>query len=281
MSQQLDRRWIFLAMLLAVAIPLLCQLTFPEFPSDKTRDVFNLIDRLPEGSHVLLSFDYEPSSEAELSPMAAGFVRQCCEKHLKLYFMTLWERGAPILKTNVDIIEAEYPEMKYGVDYVNLGFKPGNEGVIKNAVSSLAADFLTDHHGTSLARIPLTRNIENLQDMQLIVTVGSGSPGPKEWIQFASAPYGIPTVAGATGVEAPHLYPYLPNQLQGLLAAIKSAAEYEQMLIDHYPKLAEVPRAREGLRRMGPQLAAHILMVGLILLGNILYFRQRRRGTVR
>ena len=34
----------------------------------------------------------------------------------------------------------------------------------------------------------------------------------------------------------------------------------------------------EGQRRMGPQLFAHLLMVLLIILGNVIFFAQRRRG---
>ena len=34
----------------------------------------------------------------------------------------------------------------------------------------------------------------------------------------------------------------------------------------------------EGQRRMGPQLFAHLLMVFLIILGNVIFFAQRRRG---
>ena len=33
----------------------------------------------------------------------------------------------------------------------------------------------------------------------------------------------------------------------------------------------------EGQRRMGPQLIAHLLMIGLIVVGNIIYFMERAR----
>ena len=34
----------------------------------------------------------------------------------------------------------------------------------------------------------------------------------------------------------------------------------------------------EAQRRMGPQLVAHLLMIGLIVMGNVVYFASRRRG---
>ena len=82
-----------------------------------------------------------------------------------------------------------------------------------------------------------------------------------------------------TGVGAPALYPYIPNQLRGILGAIKAAAEYEQALIEKFPDLKENKNSQEGLRRMGPQLVAPLLIIGLIVVGNIICFVDRKRGT--
>ncbi len=90
-------------------------------------------------------------------------------------------------------------------------------------------------------------------------------------------------VAGCTGVQAPLLYPYIPEQLPGLLAAIKGAAEYEKLVMDKYGKhdengvLIESGKYLEGRRRMGPQLVAHVLMVLLIIAGNLIFIADRRR----
>jgi hypothetical protein len=84
-------------------------------------------------------------------------------------------------------------------------------------------------------------------------------------------------VAACTGVQAPPLLPYVPKQLPGLIAAIKGAAEYEKLLGERYG-IGDVPRYGEGQRRMGSQLVAHLLMIGLILLGNVVYFLDRRQA---
>src|SRR5262245_42810426 len=73
-AKKLDRRWIFLAMGLAVAIPILGQLTFPETPTGLARSVFDEIEKLREGDPVLMAFDFDPASEGELGPMATAFV---------------------------------------------------------------------------------------------------------------------------------------------------------------------------------------------------------------
>ena len=59
--QNLDRRWIFLSMLLAVSIPILARLVFPEVVSKQAKLVFDAIDDLPDGSNILLSYDFDPA----------------------------------------------------------------------------------------------------------------------------------------------------------------------------------------------------------------------------
>ena len=277
---RIDRRWIFLAMFLTVAIPILFAWRFPEEPSPMVRSVFQTIEDLPEGSVCLMAFDYDPGSQGELQPMASAFVRQAALKKQKMIFMTLWPQGGPMLNRGVRILEKEFPEYQYGRDYVNLGFRPGMEGVIKVIVTNLRKLFANDVHGTDLDKLPLTAKMKNIQSVDLIINVSAGDPGSKQWVQFAATPFDIPMVAGTTGVQAPSLYPYIPEQLDGVLGAIKAAAEYEQALIEAYPQLKDNENAQDGLRRMGPQLVAHVLMIVLIVAGNIIYFTGKKRGVV-
>lgn len=280
--QTLDRRWIFLAMFLAVAIPLIMGMTFPEKPSDQVMAVFNAVENLPDGSNVVMALDYDPASEGELQPMASAFTRHCALKKHNIYFMTLWPQGGPMIQRSTDLLENDYPETykgKYGSKYVNLGFRAGNEGVIKLVVEDLKKSYDTDVQGTNLNDIPLTKNLKNIQQVDLLCNVSAGYPGSKEWVLYGSAPFDIPTVIGCTGVQAPIMLPYIPQQLTGMLAAIKGAAEYEQAIINSYPELNDNPAAKEGLKRMGPQLVAHVLLIGLIALGNVIYFWERKQGT--
>lgn len=278
--QKLDRRWIFLLMGLAVAVPILVEAKFPETPSNLSQAVFDEIEALDEGDRVLLAFDFDPGSEGELGPMATAFVRHCVEKKLRMYFMALWPVGEQMIDDNIaNIILADYPHLVYGVDYVNLGFKAGNEGVIKVIISDMKQLYTTDADGTGIDRIPMMEGVDNIKKMDLVCNVSAGYPGTKEWVQYAVTRYpdDIRLVAGCTGVQAPLLYPYIPEQLPGLLAAIKGAAEYEKLVLDEYGTENEKGKYLEGQRRMGPQLVAHVLMVLLIIAGNVIYFVERSR----
>ncbi len=280
----LDRRWIFLLMAIAVLIPVLFKMQFPEYPSPLTQAVFDKIESLPPGSKILLAFDYDPGSAPELQPMATALTWHCAKRGHKLYFLALWPLGPDMISRTVDsVLKKYYPDYRYGVDYVNLGYKPGGEGVIKVIISNLRELYTTDHSGASLDEFEMTRNLQSIRDMDLILSVSAGSPGTKEWIQYAATPLNIEIAGGVTGVQAPLLYPYIPNQMFGLLAAIKGAAEYEAAIARKYPEYAKDPDTgkprldlTKGIQRMGPQLIAHCLILALIVLGNLILFMTRR-----
>ena len=346
----IDRRWIFLLMGLSVAIPIivinLTGKTLPEIPTPLAKDTFKVIDELPSNSRILMAWDYDPASEGELAPMAHSFIRQAAQKGHRLYFISLWPVGAQMIQSSTDkVIKKYYPEMEYGTDWVDLGFKAGNEAVIKTIVTDFGQIFPSDSKGTSIADIPMMRGVKSLSNFDAIISVSAGYPGSKEWVLYAATPLKKKLVVGCTGVQAPQMYPYIPLQVQGLLAAIKGAAEYESVvndwvrsetfsealvkdgiegvdgkLVSGFPReasevstwasslqskgdlTAEQSAAMGGLppdklqilvdiahdpepgifleaqRRMGPQLVAHILMILLIIVGNLIYFANRRRG---
>lgn len=287
MSGALDRRWIYLAMMLAVGIPILwigvTGKTFPESPTPPTRSCFDAIDSLPAGSRVLMSFDYDPASEGELGPMATAFMRHMMHRRLKPVIIALWPLGpTKAEETIASVIKSDYPDRVSGKDFVNLGFQTGNEGVLKVISTDFRKQFPIDRSGTPVDRLPIMEGISKVSDFPLVITISAGYPGSKEWVQYiASSSPGLLLLSGVTGVQASQVYSYYPGQLRGMLAAIKGAAEYEALVsaaIDGDG--ITPPKYTEARRRMAPQLFGHLLMIALIVAGNVVHFRQRRRAAV-
>src|SRR5262245_46949965 len=104
--RSLDRRWIFLLMFWAVLLPIyyigITGQTLPEVPSALAHATFDEIEKLQPGDPVLLSFDYEPASAGELTPMATAFVKHAASKKLKMYFMALWPLGPQMIDDTID-----------------------------------------------------------------------------------------------------------------------------------------------------------------------------------
>jgi hypothetical protein len=273
--QALDRRVIFLFIALAVLLPLLFHVIFPEKISPIVSSMFERVENLPEGSRVLISLDYSPSTVPEVQPMVDAVVRHCAARNQKLYLMALWGTGQNITDETIHrVIETEFPSYRYGEDYLNLGFKSGNQGLINVILTDMKKMYTTDVHGTAIDSIPMMAPIRNLKNFDIIFTFGGGFPGTKEWILFAGDPGRIPIASGVTAVQAPLLYPYYPTQLLGLMGGIKGAAEYESELMRRHPRFANTPHP--GIDMMGPQAVAHIVIMLFIVIGNVAYFVNRR-----
>jgi hypothetical protein len=279
---RLDRRYLFLVIAAAVIVPLLLRRPAPVLPSAIVEHLFDAVDRLPPGSRVLMALDYGPATVPENDPMAHAVARHALEKDLELYLVTIWATGPPAIDNLIrTVILGDFPEKRYGEDWVNLGYKVGNQG----AIQSMAGDFRElyttdvgwgDIPPRAISDIPMMHGIASARDFAMIVAVGSGFPGVKEWVQFAGDPTGVPVGGGVTAVEAPLLYPYYPQQLVGLMGGLQGAAEYERLLTEHYPHYHLA--AQTALVRMFPQTVAHLVIIGFVILGNASYFAQRRRG---
>ncbi len=281
---RLDRRWIFLAMALAVAAPILLQIGSDETPSPPTQRLFDRIEKMPEGSRVLMAVDFDPNSSAELSPIALALTRHCCLRRLKIYFVTLWGTGLPMIDSIIKtVVQSEFGDgarpYKEGDDYVNLGFLAGEAIAINQLTSDIRKARSQDVRGISLDSLPAMEGVTSVKDLQLIINASGGFPGAKEWVQYAGTPYGIPLAVGCTGVQSTQLFPYYPDQLVGLVTGIRGATEYETMLAAKYPKpYAEISKRPASLRG-GPQRWAHRLMIALIVLGNGIHVANRYRRT--
>ena len=68
-AEQMDRRWVYLMVGLTVIIPFIVPANFPISISPEGRALYDYVDGLKDGSHVMLVFDYYPSTIAECEPM--------------------------------------------------------------------------------------------------------------------------------------------------------------------------------------------------------------------
>lgn len=264
---QVDRRLIYLIVLICATVPLLVGARVELSVSPPVRGLYDAVDELPPGSYVYLAADYDPGSLPEMYPMNIAFVEHMFSKDIKIIAASLWAPGPPLSQRVFDDIAPRYGKV-YGEDYVNLGFKEGREAVMVSIAEDLRATFPEDYFGTPYDEIPMLEGIGNLTDMSLIVNVSAGYPGIKEWVQQVATRYGVPVGGGVTAVSGPEMYPYIQSgQLVGLLAGMKGAGEYEQIL--NKPGL--------GLAGMAAQSSVHVAVIVFIVLANVFYFIERRK----
>jgi hypothetical protein len=264
--QVIDRRWIFLLVAIAVIIPLIIPPHFPIGISPEARNLYNTVEALPDSSMVMLTFDVYAQALAETEPMARAALHHMFRKNMKVVTVSTIPFGGPSVEERVTRELAKEYGKVYGVDYVNLGYKPNYVSVLKGMGSSIESIFPTDNSGTPLGQLPLMQKVKSYKDLRMVFVVADNGI-IDYWVSIVHAQYQIPVGAGVTAVMAPKQYAYAASgQLVGLLGGMKGAAEYE--ILSGKPALA--------VTGMGVQSMIHFLIIGLIIVGNLGFFMARR-----
>ena len=265
----IDRRWIFLIIAAVVIVPLIFPVGLPIRPTDTTKNVYDSIEKLPAGSKVLLSVEYSPSTRPEHHPMTISILRHLFKNNHKVFITCLWPDGQFMAQDAINQVAKQEFNKTYGVDYVFLGFRPGNEAVVKGIVSNLRKLYTVDVYQKKIDEIPLMNGINNFKDFDFLFSSSAGFPGTIEWVQYASDPTGIPMASGVTSIQVNEVMPYVQaGQMVGVLAGMPGAAEYEALI-------NQKGSATSG---MDAQSVAHLVIVLFIILGNVSFFIERNRS---
>ena len=276
----LDRRIIFLIVGLSVLIPLLKPewIDLPIRPTPESQIVFDEINKLNAGDKMLLSFEYSPSTKPEIHPMAIAILKHLYAKNIQVYGFALWPDGNFMSTEAFSEVSDDY-DKKYGVDYVNLGYKPGGEAVIKGIASDIRTLYPADLQGTSLNDIPMMKDVVNIEDFDFVFSLSAGYPGSKEWVQYACDPKKIPFSTGCTSIQVTDILPYVENgQIKGILAGMPGAAEYESLVERELRKMDIAVKPGKASSMMAAQSIAHVVIVLFIIFGNITYFITRKKN---
>jgi len=266
---KVDRRWIFLVIGLAVLLPLFFPLGLPIRATNATQRVYDALEELEPNSKILVSFEYGPSTKPEIHPMAIAILRHLFTNNQKVYVTCLWPDGQFMAEDALTEIAEEEYGLTYGEDYVLLGFRPGNEAVVKGLVSNIRKLYTTDARGTLVDQIPMMANVNKVKDFDFIFSASAGYPGTIEWVQYAADPTGVPMSTGTTSIQVNDVMPYVQSgQVKGILAGMPGAAEYEALIGS--PGI--------GTSGMDAQSIAHLVIVLFIIFGNITYFIETRRA---
>lgn len=264
----IDRRWIFLAIAVAVTTPFFFYIGLPIKVTPEVKALYDAVEQLKPGDVVVFAGEYDPATLPELQPMAQSFLRHCFSKNVKIIATGLFQLGVAQVEQDLTLIAKEYGKIR-GVDYVFLGYKPYPETVILNMGENFRKSFPTDYYGTPVDSLPMMKGIKNYSDTKMIVSINATS-GADYWIRSAHGRYKIPLGLGVTAVMATDYYSYLQSdQIFALVGGMKGAAEYERLAGFKGKKYLR------ATARMDIQNFAHLAIVFFVLLGNIAYFATR------
>ncbi len=278
---KIDRRIIYLMLLLVVMIPIIVPFKLHPKPMPPVEHLFNAIDAIPSEKALVISVDYTPDTEPELHPMTYALLRHAFAEHKKVGILCISLLGLGLAQDALSTVSNEFNSVArthadsiiYGRDYVFWGFQASPLVPILGMGENIANVFPVDYYGNQTDTLAMMKKIKNYNNVGILVSI-SASDTPFWYIYFAQTSFGVRIGVGSTAVQAADYYPYLNSgQVTGMMSGMKGAAEYEEMVAKKFG----ISGRRKATEAMSSQTAAHLWIMFTIVLGNIGYFALRRR----
>lgn len=267
--QNLDRRWVYLLCWVFVLYPLMNPIGLPVPVGRDSTAWKNYIDNIPEGSTVFVSMDYGVSAMPELYPMTVATMKHLWSmnqaKNWKIVVIAFWNQGPMVFDTLLTQVDpaADYG-LVYGEDWVEMGWVPGSETGMAALATDIWAQLPRDYlENQPVSSYPIMQDIRTAEDVDLVISFETGTPGFPEWARQWNTPFGTPFIVGCIGVSVPGMAPYLTTgQLSALLPGLTASAEYENLI--GKPGLAVAASDAVSM--------SHLLVFLMVLIGNVAFF---------
>lgn len=202
----------------AVVLPADIGLRLDRADSSASRGMDAALDRLPENPTVLVGFDADLGTYAEVRPTVRALLADLLARGANLAFISLTPEGRALAiaeLNRLDRLEADPRQI------VDLGFLPGAEAALVALARGLGPNAA---EGTISALL----GTAELPDPGMALVIGGNDLGPRSWVeQVAPRRESLQIVAVAPTVLLPELQPYLASgQLAALLATPRDGAAY-------------------------------------------------------
>jgi hypothetical protein len=272
--QNIDRRYIYLLTWLFVLYPLLNPLGLPVPIGRESQAWKEYLEAIPNDSVIFFSMDYGVSGMPELFPMTVSTMHylwsNCKANNWKIVVVAFWTQGPLVFGTVLDQMNPESTYgVEYGVDWIELGWIPGGETGMAALATDIWGQAPRDYiENQPMTAHPMMEEIRTAEDVDLVITIETGTPGLPEWLRQWNTPFGVPFIVGCIGVSVPGMAPYLASgQLSALMPGLTASGEFEIL----------INRPGLGVAGLDAVSMSHLLVVCLVLIGNIAYFASGRK----
>ncbi len=264
----IDYRWLYITSLVFTLIPLVVPIGLSVTLSQPVKDYYAVINDLPEGSVIAVSFG---GSAALLDEQEAQFLatwKTIFTLGHKVLFYSTTEDAPMILQDHLGSkVRPEDYGYTYGVDYVELGFSPLGEPGEASFAADIRGVYPNDRHGTSLDDLPMMDGFNDQSGIDLLIFQYTACTSIEWVVRQWSVPFNKKVLITTLGACGPMAAPYYPNQISGFLAGSGAGTELEVLSGNPGPGAAMSDSKSIGII---PQLV-------FIAFGNIAYFANKSK----
>jgi hypothetical protein len=267
--EDIPREILYALLLICIIVPMLFPIGFPVPISAEVQRWYDTIDKLPEGSAVMLDFGYSGGGEPELAPFAVATYAEIFKKTgIKVVAMATSSEG-PLLyeKAMAELNPAKYGK-EYGKDYIMIGYIAGTETAMAAVGKSISATTSTDYKGTPLSQYTIMQGLDKAEDFALLIEYTTGGDQSEGWVRQWYTSYHTPYLCCVLAMMVPTMLPY---QKAGQIVSVVSGAQSGQLEI-----LAKAPG--RGVKSADVISITHMLCIAFVVIGNIAYFGKKFSG---
>lgn len=267
MFKHIEHRYvIYLLVAVVVALPMLKPVGLPIDISGGVRQSYDFIESLPDGITVLMIFDATPTVFMDVGATGTAFLEQAFRKNMNVINVCFKTEAIECFPKALAALGRK--DLVYGADYVDLGLIPGEETGQAALAMGIHAVSPLDRYGKKLSEIPLTANVRSVGDIGLVLSMSGGNPGTESVVRQIGSRFPVPIVSGCTSGDATKIWVLRDSGLvKGVVPGIKGGAEYEQL----------IQRPGYGTSSMDSMSGISLYVVGLLVVGNVMYFRSKAR----
>jgi len=265
--ENISRRFVFAVLIVIVVIPLLFPFPLPVPVGQHARNYYNVIKSLEPRSVVLYGLEVS-TRDAENYPQEVATLRQLKEQKAVVIFYNFFQTSS--MGTIWGYEDAGYLELKYGTDYVHLGFVPGEEATLASFVLDMVGVKPVDHFQNPTTTMPIFQYVHTINDVDLVIGSGGGMPGPNSWAKLVIIPYNKLGLLAVTAGQSTTMYDYLRMGVyKGALLGQRGCVEYETL----------IGQAGRATQLFAPLYLAHIVLIGLMVATNVAFwYRLSKKG---
>ena len=261
---------IMIILLILLIIPLAKPLALPLAISKNTKHFYEIIDGFKPGAKVLFNYIPTTATMGDLCPPSVPVIYHLYTKHVKIYFVGVGVADGILTLIDTQVFSTIPPEKfgyKYGEDWCNLGFLAGGDITWATFAKDIRAAVKFDRYGNPIDSLPMMKEINSIKDFDYVIHCGESiTILVRQW----GDPYKIPLLVISTTAAVPmDVIPfYRTGQIYEYLGGLGAGAEYEKL----------VNRPGKAIASVDAITLTHIFLIGIIILGNIVYSSTRLRG---
>ena len=229
-------RWLIAVLLfLGVASSLLSKtemVASPKLTAPEVQEAFNVVNSIPAGGSALVVFDYEAAFSAEMKTVAAPLVSQLMSRSEMLITLSTSPMGPALAENFLSETQRLY-EFEAGVNYIDLGYLPGDASAMLGFVTAPKAMVSKKIDDISVWDLPPLQNITNFSDFSVILVLTNDVEKGRNWVEqstLALVDSNTPLLMAVSAQAEPIIYPYYDSgQVDGLVSGLSGGVTYEQM----------------------------------------------------